>query len=62
VPIYARSGIREVWLLDVEACVILVYRDPTPDGFQTTFVAPRGERLSPVALPDHEVAVTDLLG
>jgi Uma2 family endonuclease len=62
VPIYSRSGIREVWLLDVEARVILVYREPSPDGYQVTLTARSGDRSGLVAFPGLEIAVSDLVG
>ncbi len=62
VPLYARSGIREFWPVDLEEDVIFVYRDPTPTGYRTVRGAPRGERLAPLAFPTQEFAVADILG
>jgi len=62
VPLYARSGIPEVWLLDVSRRVVLVNRNPTPQGYQTTFTADLGAILAPVALPDCEIAVNEIFG
>jgi Uma2 family endonuclease len=62
VPLYARVGILEVWLVDLEGAVVLVYRDPTPQGYRTTRTARRGEWITPVVFPGREIAVTALLG
>jgi Uma2 family endonuclease len=62
VPLYARWGIREVWLVDLERSRIEVYRSPSPRGYQDTRVAGRGEQLSPAALPDFSVSSDDVLG
>ena len=61
-PLYARSGIPEAWLLDLNQEAILVSRDPSPSDYRTAWAARRGERLSPLAFPDRELAVADLLG
>jgi Uma2 family endonuclease len=33
-PLYARHGIPEVWLVDLDNRQLIVHRLPTPDGFQ----------------------------
>ncbi len=61
VPLYARSGIPEVWLVDLEQETITVYLDPAPNGYRTARVVRRGESLAPGAFPDRPLAVADLL-
>lgn len=61
-PLYARSGIQEVWLVILEQNLIEVYRRPTPDGYQDRMSARRGEHLDILALPDMSVSVDDILG
>ncbi len=61
-PLYARSGIPEVWLVDLGKETIRAYRDPSPDGYRTARTFRRGERLSPSAFPDLELAVAEILG
>lgn len=34
VPLYAQSGVLEVWLVDLNQETITVYRDPSPDGYR----------------------------
>lgn len=41
---------------------VTVYRDPGPDGYRDARIYRRGERIAPLAFPDREVAVTELLG
>jgi Uma2 family endonuclease len=60
-PLYARAGVREVWLVDLRRDVVEVYRDPTRGGYLSVRVARRGESIDPEALPDRGVAVSDLL-
>jgi Uma2 family endonuclease len=61
-PLYARSGIPEVWLVDLGQETIGAYRDPSPDGYRTAQTFRRGERLSPGAFPELELAVAEILG
>jgi len=48
--IYARAGVVEYWILNVQREQIEVHRDPSEDGYATTFIAKRGETVQPVAL------------
>ena len=61
-PLYARAGVPEVWLMNLNLDVILVHRDPSPEGYRTVQTLRRGERLAPLAFPERELAVDDLLG
>ena len=61
-PLYAQAGIPEVWLVDLAAECIEVYRRPSPEGYEDLRRRCRGERLSPQAFPDVELAVDEVLG
>jgi Uma2 family endonuclease len=61
-PLYARAGIPEVWLVDLQHELVHVYQEPTGDGYRVTRTARRGERVAPAAFPDRDLAVNDLLG
>ena len=62
VPLYARHGIAEVWLVDLESDVIDVYRGPTAQGYQEMSELRRGDVLSIQALSGLELAVDEVLG
>jgi Uma2 family endonuclease len=62
VPLYARFGIPETWLVDVEQGLIEVYREPNPEGYQQVRTLRRGEHLSPQAFPELILTVDELLG
>jgi Uma2 family endonuclease len=62
VPLYAASGVPEVWVEDLQNNLILVYRDPRANAYLTTFIRRRGETISPQAFPDVSFAVDDFLG
>ena len=62
VPNYARSGIREVWLWDLEGNCLEVYRNPTANSYTSMQKFERGEQVSPLAFPEFEVSVDFILG
>jgi hypothetical protein len=57
VPLYARSGVPEVWLVDVREACIHVFRDPNEGKYGTTFTVGKGERVAPLAFPEEFVEV-----
>jgi Uma2 family endonuclease len=61
-PLYARAGIGEVWLLDLPAERVEIYREPAATGYRETRTLARGQGLSPQAFPDLALVVEDLLG
>lgn len=60
-PLYAAASIVEYWIINVVAGELLVYRDPTPDGYTSASSLRRGDTVTPVMFPDIRVAVSDLL-
>ncbi|WP_293130901.1 Uma2 family endonuclease [Microcoleus sp. bin38.metabat.b11b12b14.051] len=62
VPNYARSGIQEVWLWDLEVNCLEVYRNPTPNGYTSVQKIERGEQVSPLAFPEFAVSIDLILG
>jgi Uma2 family endonuclease len=62
VPLYARFGIPEVWIVDLGSETILVFRQPGPDGYADTYTVPRPGELSPQAFPDLVFATAQILG
>ncbi|HEY7649320.1 MAG TPA: Uma2 family endonuclease [Methylomirabilota bacterium] len=62
VPLYARAGLREVWLIDLGAERVEVYREPTAASYQQIRALARGQRIGPLAFPDLTLGVDDLLG
>src|SRR5919204_3664769 len=51
VPRYARVGIREVWVVDLEHDRLLAYRDPAGGAYQVVQTLRRGEAVSPLGFP-----------
>lgn len=61
-PLYARRGIRELWLVDLTRNTVDVHRQPSPAGFRDIRQLRKGDRISPLAFPDLELNVSDILG
>lgn len=61
-PLYAAAGIAEYWILDLTNRALEVYREPSAGGYRDVRRLRRGERLSPAAFPDLDLAVDEILG
>ena len=60
-PLYARAGIREVWLVDLALLQIEVFRNPSPNSYQDMRRVTADQRLFPLAFPDLEFAAAQIL-
>jgi Uma2 family endonuclease len=60
-PLYARAGVREVWLVDLVRNRVEVCTEPGPDGYRRVETRERGNVLVPVAFPDLSLSVGALL-
>jgi len=61
-PLYARAGVREFWLVDLDGELVQVHREPAAESYRAIQAYRRGDRLSCGALPQIEVAVDAILG
>ncbi len=61
-PLYAKSGVAEVWIENLQEDVILVYRRPGPETYSTSLALHRGESISLATFPDVLFKVEELLG
>lgn len=59
-PIYARAGISDYWILDVNTRQVYVFREPTLDGYQQETVLAANTVLAPVAFPDITIPLNQL--
>jgi len=62
VPLYAEAGIREVWLVDLAAGRVEVYRGPGPGGYRECLALVRGQRVAPEAFLDVILTIDAILG
>jgi Uma2 family endonuclease len=60
-PLYARAGIPETWIIDLTHEVVEVHRHPSSRGYGSTQTVDRGGSLSPQAFADVVISVTDVL-
>jgi Uma2 family endonuclease len=61
VPRYARAGVPEVWVVDLRARAIDVYRQPAGDEYRDERRAGPGESLAIPGVRDQRLAVDDVL-
>ncbi len=60
-PLYARAGIGEVWIVDLTRTVVEVYRAPAGGDYEVTSRAERGQTLTIATLPGVVVDVDQIL-
>lgn len=60
IPLYARCGIVETWLVDLKARRVEIYREPSPMGYRTVWVRDTQDRVAPLALPEMEIALGEI--
>lgn len=60
--LYARHGVPEVWLQDIEHSALLVHRNSSPEGYRDVRIFRCGEQVSPLAFPDLVIEVDAILG
>lgn len=58
---YAAAGIPEMWVMNLPGDCIERLDQPGPAGYTRHTIFRRGDKISPAALPDLELAVADLL-
>ena len=61
-PLYARDGIREVWIVDLPNETVEIHAEPSDGGYNLVRRFRRGDTLRPGALPGLAVPVDVALG
>jgi len=61
-PLYAKAEVNEVWIEDLHAGIIHVFRDRQGEGYATALVFRGGDSIAFAAFPDVTMRVDDLLG
>ena len=59
-PLYARGGVAEVWIVDVQEERLLAHRDPRGGSYASMREIGRDSVVSPMAFPDLQVAVGEI--
>jgi Uma2 family endonuclease len=61
-PLYARAGVSEVWIVDLPGETIERYTDPSGEGYRGADRLRRGQRLESISLPSLTPSVDEVLG
>ncbi len=62
VPLYARFGVVEVWLVNLMEKCVEVYRKPSEEGYSEVKRYDERDCISPVKFPDVKMSVAEILG
>ena len=60
-PAYARSGIREYWILDINAPRLYLFPEPGAECYASPVVLAKSDLIAPLAFPDCQESREDLL-
>ena len=58
---YARSGIKDYWVLDVNNRRLYVYREPTKSGYQQEMILEEDDSIASRQFPDCVIRVAEML-
>jgi Uma2 family endonuclease len=61
-PIYARAGLPEAWIVDLGGRKVEVHADPCPEGYRGPRSFRAGERVVSSTVEGLSVAVDEVLG
>jgi Uma2 family endonuclease len=59
--LYARAGIPEHWLVDVQQRSLAVHRDPAGAAYRSRTLLRAGDSVAPLSRPERTLSVADLL-
>jgi Uncharacterized protein conserved in cyanobacteria len=59
-PLYARAGIPEYWVLDVNTQQLYVFREPRNEGYAQETVLDEQSQLAIIAFPEIAISVNQL--
>lgn len=61
-PVYARSGVPEVWLADIAAETVTAHAEPANGVYRNVRTYRRGDSITPLNFPDLWIEVASLFG
>jgi Uma2 family endonuclease len=61
-PLYARGGIPELWIVNRRDARVEVYREPRGDAYESVNFSDSGGSISPLAFPELRIQVAEILG
>ncbi|MBI5206287.1 MAG: Uma2 family endonuclease [Candidatus Firestonebacteria bacterium] len=62
IPLYAKSGIKEVWLINLIENIIEVYRNPSQAGYKFCEKVYREDAISPLCFSDINIKASEIVG
>ncbi len=62
VPLYAKAGISEMWLIDLVSHEVVVHRQPRAGKYTKVTRHRPGDKIASLAFPDHFLHVKELFG
>ncbi|MBD1842231.1 Uma2 family endonuclease [Cyanobacteria bacterium FACHB-63] len=62
IPLYAEDNIAEAWIVDVNAELVEVYRQPSATGYRPLQTSMRGQTIELLAFPGVPISVDEILG
>lgn len=62
IPLYAEDNIAEAWIVDVNAELVEVYRQPSATGYRSLQTFTRGQTIELLAFPEVSIEVDEILG
>jgi Uma2 family endonuclease len=60
-PLYARAGIVEYWVIDINARRLLVFRHPVEGEYRSTTKYAANDNVSPLAAPNAQLHIKSIL-
>lgn len=60
IPLYARCGIPEVWLIDVQKQRLEIHRQPSQEGYRQILLPANIEAVSPLLTPEIAIRLAEL--
>lgn len=61
IPLYARAGIPEVWLVDLEERMVTSYREPEEETYQEIREQGAGEKITSGSVEGLEIDIEEIL-
>lgn len=60
--LYARAGVPEYWVLDIQGRQLIIHRDLEQGVYKSIRVAAEQEDVAPQAAPDRSISLAKVLG
>jgi len=61
VPLYARHGIVETWLVNLTEACVEIYREPDQDKYQYQQIAEQNRIIQPLLDPEMKIFVSEIV-